>query len=450
MRTLPWLALLLAVSHLRIEGYRWQMIPGYVAVMVAPVFNPIFFERSSRPRRFALSIILALILSSAILGVVYPVFELPTPSGPLKVGTIQYDLVDETRNEEFSKTLTGPREVLIQVWYPAVPSPGQTSEPYRTRAETSFRTAYLTLVRTHSFHDAPILEGHAPFPVVLFTPSWHGTRNQNIVQVEELVSHGFVVVGVDHPYGSGVIAFPDGRIIRPQEQANFDTSTTETFQKSLHTAVEQVQVRAADLVFVLNSLERLNQKDPQGILTGRLDLDRVGVFGYSLGGAVALQAGWLDHRFKAVENLDGMMFGESFEQGIDQPFFVITDLSPATPKVESHISPAQDRWNQLIEKEDRALSQILAEHGGFILRIPRVEHGNFTDGALLSPLRRIADTGKSDSRVVMKIVNDYTIDFFESFLNIDDKPFPNKTLLRDPEIDFRSFSRPEQKSLTAP
>jgi hypothetical protein len=43
---------------------------------------------------------------------------------------------------------------------------------------------------------------------------------------------------------------------------------------------------AQDAVFTLHQLASLNQADPNGILTGRLDVQRAGIFGVSLGGIV--------------------------------------------------------------------------------------------------------------------------------------------------------------------
>jgi predicted dienelactone hydrolase len=46
----------------------------------------------------------------------------------------------------------------------------------------------------------------------------------------------------------------------------------------------------ADVRFVIDSLERLNERDPNGFLKGRLDLARVGYLGASFGGSVVVQA----------------------------------------------------------------------------------------------------------------------------------------------------------------
>ena len=50
-----------------------------------------------------------------------------------------------------------------------------------------------------------------------------------------------------------------------------------------------VMVWAQDNSFVLDQVEELNTSDPSGFFTGKLDLENIGIFGHSFGGASALQ-----------------------------------------------------------------------------------------------------------------------------------------------------------------
>jgi len=54
-----------------------------------------------------------------------------------------------------------------------------------------------------------------------------------------------------------------------------------------------------DAVFTLDQLAVLNRADPNGILTGKLDLQHVGAFGMSLGGIVVGEACRLEPRLRA-------------------------------------------------------------------------------------------------------------------------------------------------------
>lgn len=102
----------------------------------------------------------------------------------------------------------------------------------------------------------------------------------------DLASHGYLVAGFDAPHRSAVVVFPDGRVIARAPQNNADL-VSESQQEQL--ANKLVQASSADMGIALDQLERLNVSDPSGRFLGRLDMQRVGVFGHSLGGAVALQ-----------------------------------------------------------------------------------------------------------------------------------------------------------------
>jgi predicted ester cyclase len=72
---------------------------------------------------------------------------------------------------------------------------------------------------------------------------------------------------------------------------------------------------------VIDQLETLNADDPDAMFTNRLDLDRLGVFGASLGGSAATSTCYADARCKAGVNLDGPVYDAAVvENGVDQPF----------------------------------------------------------------------------------------------------------------------------------
>ena len=179
---------------------------------------------------------------------------------------------------------------------------------------------HLALAQTHATPGVPIAGRPSRFPLLLFAPSWTGRRNQNTVQAEELASHGFIVVGIDHPYCTDLTIFPDGRRAHSTLPEFMDWSSDETVAACVRDANAQLSLRTADARFVLDEIERLNRNDPDGLFTGRLDTERVGIFGHSFGGAVAAEACRTDARFKAGANYDGLLFGDVLEQGIGKPF----------------------------------------------------------------------------------------------------------------------------------
>ena len=97
---------------------------------------------------------------------------------------------------------------------------------------------------------------------------------------EDLASHGYVVVAIDHPHDAAIVQFPDGHVVIPSSQMDITRA---------------LEVRVADTVFLLNELARLTRS---GAFAGRLDLSRVGMFGHSLGGAAAASTMLVDRRIR--------------------------------------------------------------------------------------------------------------------------------------------------------
>src|SRR5690606_15810825 len=75
--------------------------------------------------------------------------------------------------------------------------------------------------------------------------------------------------------------------------------------------------------YALDVLTELNQTSGDR-LSGHLDLDNIGAFGWSRGGATSFQASVDDARIKAAVNIDGTMFGRSIEQtGSTRPLLLL-------------------------------------------------------------------------------------------------------------------------------
>ncbi len=144
-----------------------------------------------------------------------------------------------------------------------------------------FLVRHIDLVHTHSYEDAPILTVAEPFPVVTFSHGYLGLRSQNTWQMEELASQGYVVVAPNHTYGAVLTVFPDGRVIFGLTEPPDDLPITTAGRLG-------IRQWAADTQFILDQLACW-QAEPGHFLNGRLDLDRLGIFGHSMGGGAALQ-----------------------------------------------------------------------------------------------------------------------------------------------------------------
>jgi predicted dienelactone hydrolase len=238
-----------------------------------------------------------------------PKLEVPAPTGALRVGTRSIELVDQARREP--EAPKQPRSLVIQVWYPA--PAGNRPASYLPLAVARFlattagvKPALLESVKLDATTDAPPLSRRGGWPVVLFSPGFGVERELYAGLVEDLASHGYVVVAIDHPHDAGIVQFPDGHVVVPRSQMDITSALAD---------------RVADTRFVLTELARL---DRSGFLAGRLDLGHVGMFGHSLGGAAAASTMLVDSRIDAGVDLDGVLFGPARAGGLSRPFMLMS------------------------------------------------------------------------------------------------------------------------------
>jgi dienelactone hydrolase len=178
----------------------------------------------------------------------------------------------------------------------------------------------------------------ARYPVIVFSPGMGFLPIWYVPELEELASHGYVVVSISHPYSTRVTVFPDGRIVHSIDEAGSRALSEATAKATSDAAFDPVvdrigSVWVADVRFVLDQMEQFNASDT--LFANRLDLTRVGIFGHSFGGGVAAEAMYEDDRFDAAINMDGTLFGEVATNGIARPVMLM--LSERVPLTAEQI-----------------------------------------------------------------------------------------------------------------
>ncbi len=140
------------------------------------------------------------------------------------------------------------------------------------------------------------------------SPAW---RRHDSQRAEELASHGYVVVTVDHP-DCWATEFPDGRYLAGGSG--------------------DVPGRLKDMTFLVDELAVLNSGDP--LFAGRINLDRIGVSGGSYGGMV-VETCRADSRVKC-EVLYDVTNVQLNPAGLQKPLLVALG--------ESNMFYSQDQW----------------------------------------------------------------------------------------------------------
>jgi predicted dienelactone hydrolase len=374
---------------------------------------------------------------------------LPVPSGGNGVGTTHLLFIDRSRPELFTDDPDDMREVTVRAWYPADPAPDASPAPYYEDADAMVRNfSYperLKDIITHSLPDVPLAQGEDPYPVILFNHGWGEHAVQNTVLMEDLASHGYAVFSIAHHYEAKYWAYPDGRIEYlnigssrfqeiMREQGHPDAMPTlEAMFQAREVAVQESVFRysvkilptllgesprhwAEDIAFVIDELDSLNNSP--GLFEGRLDLDRLGVMGMSMGGAAAGQVCLIDDRIKAAINMDGGLIGD------------LADTVVARPMMYAG------------SRRFIGYDEVFSAHASddtYTLIVPDADHYDFTDFTLLHPDHMLM--GTVDGELMLGIMNIYTRSFFDFYLKGVDSDILTGKKKPYAEVDYYAHRR---------
>nr|BFE56292.1 lipase [Dactylosporangium thailandense] len=249
---------------------------------------------------------------------------LPRPTGPHSIGTATLHLVD------------GKRQLMASVWYPAVGdlrrhpvAPWMAATPLRALLADNGFDPDIAGPLTAGHAGAAALPGRAP--VVVYSHGAGGHRSETTIVVQELASHGYVVVTVDHAYDS-YTELPGGRLVVPDD----DRPVTPWDH-------------AHDIRFVLDRVEDLaagrnpdaeRRPLPPG-LGAALDPGRIGMFGWSKGATATALVMHEDRRVRAGLSFDGPMESAPRPAELDRPFML---MSAQFTRAEE---PVEEFWSLL-------------------------------------------------------------------------------------------------------
>jgi predicted dienelactone hydrolase len=348
---------------------------------------------------------------------------LPRPTGPHRIGTTSLHLIDHSRQDPWTSPST-PRELMVSLWYPTRNGGGRlapwlppaATALYRQQTARNLQTSLDDVVfpMTHARQNGPFDARGQRRPIVLFSPGFRGMRESGTSLVEDLASHGYVVVTIDHTYEAQIVEFPGGRLELTRQPA----------EPNEDDYVLPLRVRQEDIRFVLDALP--------AHLPGSLDLSRVGMFGHSLGGAATAEAMANDARIVAGVDLDGSVIGPAASTGLDRPFMLMAsagqgrDTDPSWAQFWSHLRG----WRR----------QLLLRHSG---------HQAYTDLAPLIPqlirsvplspqmIAALTDQiGTISADRAVSAQRAYLRAFFDLHLRHRDNHLLSKPSPRYPEIEF--------------
>jgi predicted dienelactone hydrolase len=411
----------------------------------------------------AMALSFVILAFTSFLAYALPVFTLPKPTGSYDVGIKYFHLIDENRTDPFLDTSTKQRELMIKVFYPAKKDETKPFSPYFHNSPELiklFSTFYnlpdfvfdhLNLVKTNSKDDLPISDQQQRYPVVLFSHGAGTTMEVQTSQSEDLASHGYIVVAVDHTYVSAATVFPD-RIVSHKE-ATTDFNTPEP-------AEIITQIMADDSKFVIDKLSEMNDGAIDSLFTGKIKLDSIGIIGHSVGGAVAYNLAINDPRVKAAINLDGRVYITSKDSKNMAPFLMFAsdtfhvqtiqdqkslmknfeEMTSEEQNITLSVYESKEAYQEAYRKDTQnviELTEVLKASGN-LFTIEGSDHMKFTDIGLfigVGSLRELIGIGgKTDPVRCLEITKAVTLAFFDQHLNSETKDSLKSLVHKYPEL----------------
>ncbi len=408
--------------HVVVEKARWSMVPLYLVVAIALAVaqwcvvsketSETFFNRL-KFKRTLMAMMVFFVLTSGVLAVLFPVYKMPLPKGEYPIGTASFDITDPVNKAIYSDNLSDQRKIKVQIWYPAEATKGYKQMPWledgltithalaKDMALPSFALNQTALIMSHSFEKAPISQRLSHYPVVVISHGWTGFRHLHSDLAENLASNGYIVVGIDHTYGSEVTVFNDGDVKYMNKAALPSRDVTPNF---LEFGNQLVNTYAADVNLTLNELEKFNSGQGASNFKDRLDLSKIGLLGHSTGGGADVSIAIKDKRIKALIGMDAWVEPiktSEIEKGLKIPaLFLRSGVWEVGLNNKNLLS--------LINKSSPAPT---------LYQLNGTTHYDFSMAYMYSPVTKyIGITGKLDGKTSASILTEMTQNFFDKTL----------------------------------
>lgn len=249
---------------------------------------------------------------------------------------------------------------------------------------------------------SPIVQPDDDLPTLIFSPGFGAVPSHYSTLLSQWAREGYLVIGIAHP-----------RFRNPDEMELYDASN----------AIARQLVRAVDHI--------LREHHRPGSPFSRVDPERIGLVGHSVGGSASAQAAAWDSRVRAAMDLDGTIFGDVVHTGMSQPFFLMRKRYSIDPNDPPQFFEHRDQGDL---HEDSVFAHATTMYW---LTVDPMDHMAFTDAD--SPWREQnpaleagpADNDSLSAARIQEITTRFVLDFFGHYLS---------GLPRSPRLDQSPFT----------
>ena len=394
-------SLLLGIVLLPFTHMKWRFLFALIVVFIRLLLSLIVWlatrKKASDLRRKPATIVSCIFSIVLICISLIPAFlfinynGLPT-TGAYQVNEVSAILVDESRVDPFEND-GSYREVPAHFYYPE--------------------------------------NADSEYPLIIFSHGAFGYYQSNFSTYAELASNGYIVVALDHPHHSFFTKDTDGKMITVDEKFIYEVTRDDdavSKEELMTDSQAWLKVRVDDENFVLDTIKEAKNSgtlstawhtsDADTVLSviNRIDTDKIGLTGHSLGGASAVALGRERTDIDAVIDIDGTMMGEI--TGVMNGEYTYNSESYPVPVLALF---TENNYN-MIESDESGFyrvneNMINNAKDGRIVTFENAEHMDFTDLPLFSPfLGNMLGSGERDNEEMMNTLNSVVLNWFDYYL----------------------------------
>ena len=394
-------SLLLGIVLLPFTHMKWRFLFALIVVFIRLLLSLIVWlatrKKASDLRRKPATIVSCIFSIVLICISLIPAFlfinynGLPT-TGAYQVNEVSAILVDESRVDPFEND-GSYREVPAHFYYPE--------------------------------------NADSEYPLIIFSHGAFGYYQSNFSTYAELASNGYIVVALDHPHHSFFTKDTDGKMITVDEKFIYEVTRDDdavSKEEMMTDSQAWLKVRVDDENFVLDTIKEAKNSgtlstawhtsDADTVLSviNRIDIDKIGLTGHSLGGASAVALGRERTDIDAVIDIDGTMMGEI--TGVMNGEYTYNSESYPVPVLALF---TENNYN-MIESDESGFyrvneNMINNAKDGRIVTFENAEHMDFTDLPLFSPfLGNMLGSGERDNEEMMNTLNSVVLNWFDYYL----------------------------------
>ncbi|KOR89283.1 alpha/beta hydrolase family protein [Paenibacillus solani] len=392
--------MILSVGKVVVWEYTWGLFAGLLFILAFKEMVALLRNQTHHTPRYKVfsPIWKFLLLAPTVVVTLVPVLlfpqhRLPQVTGPYPVATATYSYADKNRIEEFTDQKDN-RFVNVEFWYPE--------------------------------------QADGTYPLLVFSHGAFGIKTSNTSTFTELASHGYVVVSIDHPYHSFYTVSEDGKVvtINPMymQEVNNANKGVYSLGEFFELTQKWMKLRTDDMDFVMDTiLEQAEQKKDS--VYKRIDTQKIGVFGHSMGGAASIALSRERDDIDAVVNIDAPFFSELVYDKV---------TNELKAKSEAYTIPllnvySDDVWIQLDSSSSYIANRISNENfkGAYTVHFKGAKHLSLTDLPLFSPiLANLLQQGRKadiDKYYAIETQNELILRFFDYALKNQGQFAPKAT-----------------------